>query len=165
MSFAGAGAQNDPAVKYDADPVGVFAGGIVERIHQIGFAVGDFKIDGLLAAGQHDGLFAVLDKIAERSGGVGHGIGAVCQHKAVITIVFLPDGIRHHLPVLRVDIGTVQIAELAAVHPAECGNIGAVMQDLFGRQLRRQPAFGDLRGNGTTGAQHQYFFHGDPSFR
>ena len=165
MGFAGASAQNDPTVKDDLNPMGSVAGSVAKSIHQVGFGIGDFQIDGLLAAGKNDRLWAVLNQIAERRGSIGHGIGSVGQYKAVVSFVMPTDGRSHLLPVGRGDIGTVQIAELNAVHLAEGGDLGTVTQDLLGGKLRGKTALGDFGGDGAAGTDHQNFFHRKPLFR
>ena len=165
MGFAGAGAQDNPTVKDDLYPMGSVAGSVAKSIHQVGFGIGDFQIDGLLAAGKNDRLWAVLNQIAERRGSIGHGIGSVGQYKAVVRLVMPANGRGHLLPVGWSDIGTVQIAELNAVHLAEGGDLRAVTKDLLSGKLRGKTALGDFGGDGAAGTDHQNLFHGKPLFR
>ena len=50
---------------------------------------GDIKmcIRDSLCAGDDDGLFGVLDQVGHGGSSIGHGIGAVADHKAVVVIV------------------------------------------------------------------------------
>ena len=116
--LAGTGAQNDLAVKDDLHAAAAPAG-VEKRIGQIPLGVGAVEPDGLLRSGQHDGLGAALHQIAEGRRRIGHGVGAVTDHEAVVLLVVVPDGLRHPQPMLGLKIGAVQTVYLNAVHMAQ----------------------------------------------
>ena len=82
-----AGAGDDLSVKDDIYAVGPFTGGEPQAVQQVGAGVGHIQVDGLLCAGDDDGLFGVLDQVGHGGSSIGHGIGAVADHKAVVVIV------------------------------------------------------------------------------
>ena len=78
--------------------------------------------------GENDGLRAALDQIAQGSSRVGHGVGAVADNESVVGVVIFAQSVHHAQPVLRADIGAVQIIELDAIHPAELADVGDEIQ-------------------------------------
>ena len=112
-----------------------------------------------MRSGQHDGLGAALHQIAERRRRIGHGIGAVADHEAVVLFVVVPDGLRHPQPVLGLEIGAVQTVYLNAVHMAQFTDPGHKGQQLAGVQFRGQALRGHFAGNGAAGADHQDMLH------
>ena len=160
--LAGARAQNHLAVEHDLYAAAAPAG-IEEGIRQIALGVGAVEPDGLLRTGKHDGLGTALHQIAEGGGGVGHGVGAVGDDKAVVAVVPVADGGGEAQPVLRPDVGAVQRVQLETFHPAEVRDAGDEGQQLLRGQLRRQAGGRLFRGNGAAGADHQDLFHGHTS--
>ena len=157
--FSGAGAQDDQVVEHDLHAPGPLRHRVGEGVQQVVAGVGVPVVDGLLAAGQHDGLGGVLHHIAQRRGGVGHGVGAVGDHKAVVLAVMVPDGLCHAAPVLRADVGGVQVIKLHRVDPAHSFQLRHKLQQLGRRDGRRQhAAAGGLAGDGAAGGQQQDLF-------
>ena len=153
------GAQDDLAVEDDADAGHLRRGG-AEGVLQVDLGVCGVEADGLLGAGEDDGLGAALDEVGEPGGGVGHGVRAVGEDEAVVLLVVLPDAAGHPEPVLGGDVGAVQVQELHAVHPAELRDGGDMAQKLLRAELGGEAAFRQLRGDGAAGADEQDAFHG-----
>ena len=135
---------------------------VKKSIRQIAFGVGAVKPDGLLRARDDDGLGAVLNEIAEGGGGVGHGVGTVRNDEAVILVIMCTDGLRQPQPMLRADVGAVQIVALHAVHLTVIADVGDKFQQLEGIKLGGEPVGRDVRGNGAARADHENFFHSSP---
>ena len=87
-----AGSGDHFAVKDNVHPVGAVVGGEKQAVRQIGARVGIFHVDGLLGPGDHDGFGGVLNQVGQGRGGVGHGVRAVADHKAVVAVVVLLNG-------------------------------------------------------------------------
>ena len=75
--LAGARAGNGDAAKHDRDVVRVLVERIEQALVQVELGVGKGVAHGLLRAGEHDGLGAVLNQIGKCCRGVAHGVGAV----------------------------------------------------------------------------------------
>ena len=101
--------RDDFSVKYDGHAVGTFGGGKTQAVQKVCSRVRHVKVDGLLGTGDDDGLAGVLDEIGHGSSGVGHGIGAVADHEAVIIVIILLQDLGELQPVLRVHIRAVDV--------------------------------------------------------
>ena len=123
-----------------------------EGIGKVVLGIRGVKADGLLRAGEDDGLGTALNEIAQRSGGIGHGIRPVGDDKAVVKIIPLLNAPGHHQPVLGGNAGAVQIQKLDALHPADLPNGGNVGEQLLRGQLRCQAPRRHFRGNGPAGS-------------
>ena len=154
----GPGAQDHMAVEHDGHPRQVRCG-TAEGIRQVDLGIGGVKADGLLGSGEDDGLGAALDQIAEGRGGIGHGVCAVGDDKAVITVIVIPDAARHSQPMLRPHVGAVQVQQLHAVHIADAGDGRQMAQKLLRGQFRRQAVLRHIGGDGAAGADKQNFLH------
>ena len=64
----GAGTQNHLAVKDQTHPVGPLRRGVEEAVVQVEPGVGVLQTDGLLGAGDHDGLLRVLNEVGQGGG-------------------------------------------------------------------------------------------------
>ena len=158
VGLAGTGPQNDPPVKDDLHAAAAPAG-VEKGIGKIALGVGAVEPDGLLGAGEDDGLGAVLYQIAQGCRRIGHGVRAVADDEAVVVVVVLPDGLGRPQPVGGVNAGAVQTIQLDAVHMAQLGDAGEISQQLVGAQLRCQALRRHLRGDGAAGADHEDLFH------
>ena len=87
-------------------------------------------MDGLLAARENDGLGAVLDEVAQGRRRVGHGVGAMADHKPVVFLVVLLHRPDDHQPMLGGHVGGVDVAHLEAVHMAELLHRRDVLQEI-----------------------------------
>ena len=108
---------------------------LVERIEQalvqIELGIGKGIAHGLLRAGEHDGLGAVLNQIGKRRRGVAHGVGAVQNHEAVVVGITLDDDIADAHPVARAHIGAVDVHGLHHVELAEVRDLGDALGELL----------------------------------
>ena len=104
-----AGSRNDFSVKYDGHAVGTFGGGKAQAVQKVCSCVRHVEVDGLLRTCDYDGLAGMLDEIGHGSSGVGHGIGAVADHEAVIIVIILLKNLSQLQPVLRVHICAVDV--------------------------------------------------------
>ena len=143
VGLLGPGAQDDLAVEDDADPRHLRRGH-PEGVRQVDLGVRGVEADGLLGAGEDDGLGAALDEVGEPRRRIGHGVRPVGQDEAVILVIMLPDAAGHTKPVLGGDVGAVQVQDLQAVGPAELRNGGDMAQKLLRAELRRQAALRQL---------------------
>ena len=75
--LAGARASNGDAAKHDRNVVRMLVERIEQALVQVELGVGKGIAHGLLRAGEHDRLRAVLNQIGKRRRGVAHGVGAV----------------------------------------------------------------------------------------
>ena len=75
--LAGARAGNGDAAKHDRHIVRMLVERIEQALVQVELGVGKGVAHGLLRAGEHDGLGAVLNQIGKCCRGVAHGVGAV----------------------------------------------------------------------------------------
>ena len=141
---------DDLVVKDDGDPRQVLRG-TAEGVLEVNFGVRGVKADGLLGAGEDNGLGACLNEIAQRRRGVGHGVGTVGEDEAVVVVEMGPDGLGHHQPVSGQDVGGIQAQKLETVHGTNSRDGGDVGKELLRGQLRGKAALADLRGNGTAG--------------
>ena len=93
--------------------------GADKRVGEIYLGVGRVEADGLLCAGEDNGLFSALYQIRQRRRRIGHGVGAVADDKAVVAVVALAQLVCKPKPVVRAEIGTVEAEQLQAVDLAE----------------------------------------------
>lgn len=114
---------------------------------------------GFCAPGYHNGLIRALNEIAQRGGGIGHGIGAVAYDKAVIARVIIAQSLSDGNPVRRCDIGAVKAEEGLAVDTAERAYRGDIAQQLLRGKLRGKAVGRHFGGDGAAGAEHEDVFH------
>ena len=123
IGLSGPRAQNHLAVEHDLHAAAA-AAGVNESIGQIALGVGTVKPNGLLRAGQHDGLGAALHQITQRRSGIGHGVRAVADDKAVVAVIVFPDGAGDAQPMLGMNIGAVQTVHLQTIHLTQLRHTG-----------------------------------------
>ena len=128
------GTGNDIAVENQHHIVRIVIAGIVDAVPEIRLGVRSVNVDGLLGAGDDDGLPGILYHIAEGRRGISHGIRTVGDDKAVIAVVILLDGRYDQAPDLRTHIGGIQIADLLHVNGAVLLHIRHKLQNLRRRQ-------------------------------
>ena len=104
--------------------------GKAETVQQIFPGVGDGVGQGPLGAGEDNGLAGILDEVGEGGGGVGHGICAMGNDKAVILLKIGLDSFHHKQPMLRLDVGGVNIQQLHSVYLTEPGRLRHTFQQL-----------------------------------
>ena len=114
---------DDLAVKNNVYIMGALTACKEQAVREIGLCVGDLQVDGLLGAGDDDGLFRVLNQVGEGRGGVRHGICAVADHEAIVRVIMLLYGFSDEKPVLRLHIGAVDVQDLNGICVAEAGHI------------------------------------------
>ena len=153
------GAEDHAPAEDDVHARKLPGGGADEGVGQVELGVGGVVVDGLLRAGEHDGLVGALHQIAQCRGGIGHGVGAVADDEAVIVRVMLADGPGGLQPVRGRDVGGIKAEQVQAVHPADVPDRGHTAQKLRRRKLRCQTLGRHLRGDGSAGADHEDVFH------
>ena len=108
---------------------------LVERIEQalvqIELGIGKGVAHGLLRAGEHDGLGAVLNQVGKCCRGVAHGVGAVQDYEAVVVGIAFDDDIANAHPVARAHIGAVDVHGLHDVELAEARDLGDALGELL----------------------------------
>ena len=117
--LAGARAGNGDAAKHNRDIVRVLVERIEQALVQVELGVGKWIAHGLLRAGEHDGLGAVLDQVGKRRRGVAHGVGAMQNHETVVVGITLDDDVADTHPVTGTHIGAVDVHGLHDVELAE----------------------------------------------
>ncbi len=98
---------------------------------QVDLRIGEGVAHGLLGAGEHDGLGAVLNEVGERRRGVGHSVGAVQDHKAIVRVVVLADDLGDAQPVGGAHIGAVDVHGLHDVEFAQAFDLGHAAGELL----------------------------------
>ena len=164
VGLSGPGAQDDLSAEDHADPGDPTVAGHGEAVQQVGLGVGDVGVDGPLTAGEDYGLGAVLDEIAQSGGGVGHGVGTMADHKAVVAVIAFPDGPGDEQPVGGSHVGGVDAAYLKAVHPAQVPQGGDVGEQILAVQVGGQARLGHFGSDGASGSDHKDPLHGEASF-
>ena len=110
-------------------------------------------LDGQLGPGEHHGHRNIPHHIAEHRGGIGHGVGAVGHHDAVKLVPGLKDVAGDEPPLLRLDVGGVQVEDVPD------GEVIAVRQtaQIVGQsrpvQAGGQPLVGEPGGDGASGGE------------
>ena len=96
---------------------------LVERIEQalvqIQLGIGKGIAHGLLRAGEHDGLGALLNEIAECRRRIGHGICPVQNHETVVVGITLDDDVADAHPVAGAHVGAVDVHGLHDIELAK----------------------------------------------
>ncbi len=86
----------------------VARGSYLDRRDEVFFAIGAQHAHGQLRPGEDHRLVEVFEHVAQRRGGVGHRVGAVQHHKAVIHVVAIGNDMRQAAPVLGCDVARVE---------------------------------------------------------
>ena len=158
IRFAGSCAKNNTAVKDYLYPA-PSAAGVCESIGQIALGVGAVKPYGLLCTGEDYRLGAVLYQIAEGGGGVCHGVGTVTDNEAVVAVIVFTNRFGNAQPVLRADVGAVEIIFLQTIYAAHMADVGKKFKELLGVKLGNKPLGGYFGCNGASRTYHQYLLH------
>ena len=102
--FGGAVTAQQMAAEVDADlghegmTLGILGGGDLDGGDEVLLAIGAQLTDGQLGAREDDGLREVLKHIGEGRGGIGHRVGAMEHHEAVVVVVAVGDTVRDVSP-------------------------------------------------------------------
>ena len=129
--LAGARTGNGDAAKHDRHIVRMLVECIEQALVQVELGVGKGVAHGLLRAGEHDGLGAVLNQIGKRCRGVAHGVGAVQNHEAVVVGITLDDDVADTHPVTGTHVGAVDVHGLHDVELAEARDLGDALGELL----------------------------------
>ena len=132
--LAGARAGDGHTAKHDRNVVRVFVERIEQALVQVELGVGKGVAHGLLRAGEHDGLGAVLDQVGKRCRGVAHGVGAVQNHEAVVIGIAFNDDVADAHPVTGAHIGAVDVHGLHDVELTEARDLGDTLGELLTSQ-------------------------------
>ena len=104
--------------------MGLRVGDVDKAVVQVEPCVRIVEQDRFLRAGNDDGLGGILNQVGQCGGGIGHGIGAVGDHKAVVQgVVFLQGGADLQ-PVGGADVGAVQVHQLHGLYVAQLPDFG-----------------------------------------
>ena len=101
----GPGARDHEPPEHHHHPPAAGVQGAQDTVPQVLFGVGDLAGDGLLGAGQDDGLAGVLHQVAQGCRRIGQGVGAVAEDETVVAAVILFDGPGHVQPQGRAHVG------------------------------------------------------------
>ena len=129
LVLLGAGARDDVPAKHHHHAPAARVDGADHAVPQVFLGIRDLVGDGLLRAGEDDGLIRVLDEIRERRRRVRQRIRAVADDKAIVQGVVFLNGACHHEPVLLSEVGTVDAAQRQRFRAAQL---------LQFRQMRKQ---------------------------
>ena len=129
--LAGARAGDGHTAKHDRNVVRMLVERIEQALVQIEFGVGKGIAHGLLRAGEHDGLGAVLNQVGKRCRGVAHGVGTVQNHEAVVVGITLDDDVADTHPVTGAHIGAVDVHGLHHVELAEARDLGDALGEFL----------------------------------
>ena len=137
------------------------AAGVIRRIEhrlvQVELGVREGAGHGLLRACKHDGLLAVLDQIRKRRGRIGHGVGAVQHHKAVVAVICVHNDVADLEPVARAHVGAVDVHGLDKVQVGDGVKQGHLVCQLAPRGSGRKATGLAVRrrGNGSARGDDQ----------
>ena len=118
-----AGSGNDLAVKDDVDAMGFVAACKEETVGQVGLGIGNLQVNGFLGTGDDNRFWRILDQVGESGCGVGQGVGAMTDNKAIVLIVIFFNAGRDYQPVLWLDVGAVNVDDLHGSHFTELFDI------------------------------------------
>ena len=91
----------------------------------------------------------MLNQIRQRRRRIGHGVGAVGDHKTVVVVVVFLDGGGHEQPLFRLDVGAVDVEQLHRVDGTEVLGLRNTFVQLPGGDAGGQTV---LRGGGGDGS-------------
>ena len=150
--------QDHLAVKghKDAECAG---GGHGEGDAQVLQRVGERVFDGELGAGEHHGDRNAAEHEAEHRRGVGHGVGAVGDHHAVICGALIVDSAGDELPLLRLDVGGVQVQDIADCECVILGEQGKMAGQRVPVHAGSQSLLRGPGGDGPPGGKQKNMFH------
>ena len=94
----------------------------------------------------------ILNQVGQGRSGVGHGVRAVADHKAVVAVVVLLYGPGDGQPVAGLHVGAVDIEYLKAVDVAVALAVRNVGQDFLGRDHRLKACVAALARDGAAGS-------------
>ena len=147
------------AAEDDAHPA-VPGAGVPQGVQEVHFGVGGVLVDGALGPGEDDGLSGVLDEIGKGRGGVGQGVRAVAEDEAVVGAVVVLNEPGQLQPVLRPDVGGIQVQGLERVNLAQGRGVGHVGQQLLWGDAGGQALFCLPGGDGASRGDEQDLLHG-----
>ena len=130
----GAGPEDHGSGEYHEHPVAFAVRGAEEGIDHVAAGIGVVLGNRYLGTGYDDALLTVLDQIAQPCGGVGHGVGAVRDHEAVVIGVVLPDGAGDLKPVDGAYVGAVHVEQLDAIRFADAGDLRYLCEQFIDRK-------------------------------
>lgn len=113
-----------------------------------------------LTAGKDDGLAEVLKGEGKRRCGVGHSIGAVQNHEAIILLIDFINRAGEQAPVFGMDIGAVLEKHFFHFHMRDFAELRDVFAEVIGGHLYLQFAVLSLAGYGLSAVLPAYF-HGN----
>ncbi len=161
VDFGAAVAAVEVALEEDADlgdgdqP----GGGYLEGADDVLAAVGAQHAQRQLAAGEDDGLAEVLEHEAQGRGGIGHGVGAVEDHEAVVVVVLALDDVGDVDPERGSHVAGVydvvqrhRVDAVLAAFELRHGVVDAVE----GKRMQR-PVLVLHHADGAAGINNQYF--------
>ncbi|MPM84350.1 hypothetical protein SDC9_131421 [bioreactor metagenome] len=100
-----------------------------------------------------------MQHIAQHGSGVCHCIGTVGDDDSVVIVegcVHLP---RDQLPLLRLDVGAVQVKKITPLDLVVLAQVRHVAQQLLRGQRGNEALVAGSGGNGSACGEQQYFFH------
>ena len=151
----GAGARDDVPAEHHHNAPAAGVKGADDAVAQVFLGVGDLVGDGLLCAGEDDGLVGVLDEVGQCRRRVGQCVGAVADDEAVVEGVIFLHGLCHHQPVLRAEVGAVDAAQGQRVGAAEVVQLGQMGQQLFAGEHGLEALLGADAGDGAAGGDEK----------
>ena len=120
----GAGAGNDVPAEHHHHAPAARVEGADHAVAQVFLSVGDLVGDGLLRTGQDDGLVGVLDQVGQRRRRVCQRIGAVADDEAIVQGVVLLYSLGHFQPMLRAEVGAVDVEQSQRFRAAKLLQLG-----------------------------------------
>ncbi|CDA46122.1 unknown [Prevotella sp. CAG:5226] len=123
---------------------------------QIFLAIGAQLPYRQLRTGNDDGLAQIFEHIAQGRRSVGHGVGAMQQHKTVIMVVMVGYDVRHFYPIARLHIARVnrRVKGQGIDVVIELAEFGHMELELFKIKVLQRTCFGIF--NHTDGAARVY---------
>ena len=152
VGFHGAAAQHHPPVEGQKHPR-TAGGRHGEGGAEIVQPVGEGVLDGQLGPGEHHGYGDVPHHVAEDGGGVGHGVGAVGDDDAVKAVPGGVDVPGDEPPLLRLDVGGVQVEDVPDGEVIAVRQAPQVAGQVLPVQAGGQTLVGEPGGDGAAGGE------------
>ncbi|MPM82982.1 hypothetical protein SDC9_130045 [bioreactor metagenome] len=153
-----AAAEHDLSVKHHKHAANPACGGD-QRIPQIRLCVRLRVPHGQLRTRDHHRFVDVLQHEGEHARGIRHRVRAVQNHDAVIVRKAGKHRARDEPPLLRLNIGTIEIEDRAGFDLAEFFCFRRIGEDIVRAQRRNQPLRRLRAGNRSARGQNHQFFH------
>ena len=128
----------DHLAVHDGGDAGIARADHAERVEQVALGVRAGLPDRLLCTGQDDRLVQAAQHVVEQRGGIGQGIGAMGDDKAVKFVVGIADQVGDLDAVVRSDVGRILGKQVFYDNFTQAGQFRQEFNELFAGQRGRK---------------------------